>query len=109
MVKNVFEGSYKMTYMVGNGFDLGCGLKSKFYDTYKVYVKDRFNDNKIISDFKDNILRYISPDQNRTSQDINWSDFEMGMAKYAESLSSEGEFVECVRDYSIFLARACSH
>lgn len=104
MVKNVFEGSYKMTYMVGNGFDLGCGLKSRFDDTYKVYVEDRSNDSKTISNFKYNIKKHILfAAQNRTSQDINWSDFEMGMAKYAESLSSEVEFVECVRDYSIFL------
>lgn len=101
---NVFDNSYKITYMVGNGFDLGCGLKSRFDDTYKIYVEDRSNDNKTISDFKDNITRHISSvAQNRTSQDINWSDFEMGMAKYAEELSSEAEFVECVRNYSLFL------
>lgn len=101
---NVFDNSYKITYMVGNGFDLGCGLKSRFDDTYQIYVEDRSNDNKTISNFKDNIKKHISSvAQNRTSQDINWSDFEMGMAKYAEELSSEADFVECVRDYSLFL------
>lgn len=104
-MSNVFGNSYKITYMVGNGFDLGCGLKSRFDDTYQIYVQDRSNDNKTISDFKDSITKHISSvAQNRTGQDINWSDFEMGMAKYAEELSSEDEFVECVRDYSLFLA-----
>lgn len=104
MGKNVFDDSYKITYMVGNGFDLGCGLDSRFDDTYEIYVKDRSNDNKTINEFKDNILRYVlSKAQKRTGQEINWSDFEMGMAKYAEELSSEADFVECVRDYSLFL------
>lgn len=102
---NVFDNTYKITYMVGNGFDLGCGLKSRFKDTYELYSKANPDDNKNISDFKDNILRYVlSEGKGRTEQDINWSDFEMGMAKYAEKLSSESDFVECVRDYSLFLA-----
>lgn len=104
MITNIFDNTYKITYMVGNGFDLGCGLKSRFDDTYKNYVKDRSHDNKTISDFKDNIIKHISSvAQNRTSQEINWSDFEIGMAKYAEELSSEADFVECVRNYSLFL------
>ena len=38
------------------------------------------------------------------SLDIDrWGDFEMEMCDYAQSLKTEKEFVECVRDFSVYM------
>lgn len=79
-------------FLIGNGFDLNCGMNTRFSDVYKEYVN---SDSKspIIEAFK----REISSDIDR------WSDFEMEMCDYAQSLKTEKEFVECVRDFSVYM------
>ena len=81
-----------ITFMIGNGFDLACGLKSRFSDTYDDYINSP-SANKVITHFKQNIESDIK----------TWSDFEMKMAKYAKNFSTENEFIQCVRDYTRFL------
>lgn len=81
-----------ITFLVGNGFDLGCGLKSKYTDSYEEYVNMPSNSDAIAR-FKKNI----------NSDYTTWSDFEMGMASYAKNFSTEEEFLDCFQDYSIFL------
>lgn len=79
-------------FLIGNGFDLNCGMNTRFSDVYKEYVN---SDSKspIIEAFK----REISSDMDR------WSGFEMEMCEYAQSLNTEKEFVECVRDFSVYM------
>ena len=79
-------------FLIGNGFDLNCGMNTRFSDVYKEYVN---SDSKspIIEAFK----REISLDIDR------WGDFEMEMCDYAQSLKTEKEFVECVRDFSVYM------
>lgn len=80
--------------IIGNGFDLSCGLKTRYTDVYIGYVKSE-SDSKIVSSFKENI-----------SEDFaNWSDFELGMAKYAGTLSSGDELMECVDDFNSYMHR----
>lgn len=50
-----------ITFMIGNGFDLKMGLKSKYSDIYNVYTDDNNRtDNEIFEKFKD-VLRKDSP------------------------------------------------
>ncbi len=79
-----------VTFILGNGFDLHLGMKTSYQDVYESYIKTE-SSSEIIRKFKEDLA-------NRNKLD-KWSDFEMGMAKYAETLSSEEEFVECVRDF----------
>lgn len=81
----------KVTFILGNGFDLGLGLKTSYNDMYDSYVMHNKGDSPNISDFKFELMFYDSYD--------NWSDFEMGMAKYAKQLSSEEDLIECVRNF----------
>lgn len=81
----------KVTFILGNGFDLGLGLRTSYNDVYESYVKYKSDDNA-------NIRRFKAELSNRKPYD-KWSDFEMGMAEYAKELSSEEEFIECVRDF----------
>ena len=78
-------------FLIGNGFDLNCGMKTAYRDIYPGYVKEPSESNIIIN-FKKSI-----------AEDINtWGDFELAMAKYAGTLKNEAELLECVRDFSSY-------
>lgn len=81
-----------VTFLIGNGFDVSCGLKSSYSDCYVEYKKTTATSE---------LLKHFKKDIN--SDYKTWADFEMGMAIYARSLSSEGEFISCVEDFSNFL------
>ncbi len=84
----------KVTFMIGNGFDLNCGLKSKFTDTYEGYIEHNKNkDSNTIKKFKGIIDKNIE----------KWADFELALASYAKEFQSEEEIIECIRDYKIYL------
>ncbi len=85
-----------ITFLVGNGFDLGCGLKSKYKDAYPIYKKiNNTNDSECVKRFRAEL----------NDCDETWNDFEMGMANNIMSFNSEQDFIDCVRDFSIFLNR----
>lgn len=81
-----------ITFIIGNGFDLGLGLKTRYVDVYNKYIKtDSSSDS--IAQFKKELKSKASNNYKK------WSDFEMGMAEYAKTFPSEKEFVECIRDF----------
>ena len=41
----------KVTFLVGNGFDLNQNLKTSYADFYKVYAKPNKRDSKAVTDF----------------------------------------------------------
>ena len=82
-----------ITFMIGNGFDLACGLKTKFSDTYNGYIKQTNNNTEAVKKFKKTIEDDVE----------TWADFEMRMAIYAQSFQTEAEFVSCIRDYRNYL------
>lgn len=94
MMSKLFENNTQkepvITFILGNGFDLSLHVKTSYSHVYSTYV-DTPSSSDVIVAFKNEL-------RNRTPFD-KWSDFEMGMAEYAESLSSEEELVECVRDF----------
>lgn len=79
-------------FLIGNGFDLNCGMKTRFSDVYKEYLKTR-SETRAIEKLKSSINKDIE----------KWGDFEMAMAKFASRLNSETEFLECIRDFSTFM------
>lgn len=81
-----------ITFMIGNGFDLACGLKSSYSDVYKGYIKTE-SKSELIAKFKKDL------DENWE----NWSDFEMGMAEYAKNFKNEEELIECVTDFREYM------
>ena len=81
-------------FMIGNGFDLNCGMKTSYKDVYRGYVKEK-SDSNLINQFK----RDISADID------NWSDFEMALAKYAGKFSDENELLECCRDFNVYMSK----
>lgn len=79
-------------FLIGNGFDINCGMRTRFSDVCKEYVASK-SDSALIQKFKRDIQSDIE----------NWSDFEMAMAEYASTLPDGDTFVECVRDFSFFM------
>lgn len=78
-----------VVFLIGNGFDLNCGLKSRYTDVYQYYCSKTSNDSEVIKKFKKDLL----------NNHENWSDFEIGISKYAQNLSNENELIECIRDF----------
>lgn len=79
-------------FFVGNGFDLNCGIKTKYTDAYAEYLKTN-SGSDVIAKFKKEIGDNIK----------TWRDFEMAMAKYASTFSNEDQFLDCLYDFQAFL------
>ena len=82
-----------VTFMIGNGFDLACGLKTRFTDVYEEYCKAE-SANETIANFKTEI---------RKSNYIYWTDFEMALPIYGKKLNDFEKLKECVIDFTIYL------
>ena len=72
-----------VTYLIGNGFDLGLGLKTKFSDFLPIYIRKKSKDENIIQ-FRDDIAKSID----------NWSDFELQLGKYTKEFGEEQNEVD---------------
>lgn len=72
MVQN---NTTKITFILGNGFDLNLGLHTKYVDMYENYTLKRTHESENLKTFKDTL---------RNNAYDTWSDFEMGMANYAQ-------------------------
>lgn len=82
-----------ITYLIGNGFDLACGLKTRYTDVYDQYcITDSPNEN--IENFKKTILK---------DDYKNWTDFEMALPVFGKELGDFEKFSECFLDFLTFL------
>lgn len=86
-----------VTFLIGNGFDLACGLKSSYPDVYEEYIKQP-GQSEVVKKFKEDLI-----ENKKKGQWGNWSDFEMGMAEYAKKFNNEQELIECVNDFKKYL------
>jgi len=87
-----------ITFLIGNGFDIKVGLKSRYTDFYKVYTKERNGDSKTIRRFKSEILK------SEAHNWINWADFELQMGKHSSSFDGDTpteDFIECFNDFVV--------
>lgn len=82
-----------ITFLIGNGFDINCGLKCSYQDIYKGYIKDKDGESPEITAFKNDILR--KPE--------NWADFESAMNRYLPNFQSEDEFLRVIRDFKEYM------
>lgn len=82
----------RITFLIGNGFDLNLKLKTHFKDMYPSYL-EKDSPSEAVRRFKDE-LRISAPDGYAT-----WGDFEMSMARYAKNCLNEQEWLLCIRDF----------
>jgi hypothetical protein len=94
-----------ITFLIGNGFDLQVGLKTRYIDFYKIYCDIKNNDSDLITKFKKQIL------QDEAQGWKNWSDFEFGMGQQAKEFTSSGDFLSCFDDFVVqfntYLSKEC--
>lgn len=87
-----------ITFLIGNGFDLNLGLKTKYSDFIEYYTKTDTNENKLINNFKKDLKH----------GDINWADAEIAFGEYSDKFASETNgaemFCECHDDFCHSLA-----
>jgi len=95
-----------ITFIIGNGFDLQIGLKTRYIDFYKIYCDIKNNDSDLITKFKKQIL------QDEAQGWKNWSDFELGMGQQAKEFSTHGDFLSCfdnfVIQFNTYLGNECN-
>lgn len=90
-----------VTFMIGNGFDLRLGMRTRYADMYTGYVdtlETEGEKKEVIRQFK----RRLKMDGKNMYR--NWSDFEMAMAMYAQEFEDEDDFIMCVRDFKEYMA-----
>lgn len=85
-----------VTFIIGNGFDLRIGMKTRYKDMYDGYLAS-FSADKDIELFK-NELRKDKPNDYTT-----WADFESTMGKSAKMFKNEDVFVKCIRDFKKYM------
>ena len=83
----------KVTFIIGNGFDLGLGMKTSYLDMYDGYVSSA-SSSFIITVFKEML--------SKCNYKL-WSDFEIGLSTHAKQFAAEEQLVECVRDFKKYL------
>ena len=83
-----------VTFILGNGFDLHLGMKTSYNDMYEGYIK---------SPSATPVIEVFKKELSQREPYGRWADFEMGMAEYAQTLSSEDELIECLRDFKNYM------
>ena len=83
-------------FLIGNGFDINVGLKTRFKDALTSYLKEENKDPRI-QKFKKDINNDFE----------NWSDFEKQMGIYTEkySLTTIDDYCFCIKDFKESLIR----
>ena len=83
----------KITFLIGNGFDIGIGLKSKFSDFYPKYLEESKNKEYIFKEFAEEI--------NNNKEE--WSYFEKKLGEYTEhfNVDSQENFKSKLRDFEL--------
>lgn len=79
-----------ITFLIGNGFDLQCGMKTRYSDVYEEYQK-------LNTPLSIKLCEHFASDKE------NWSDFEDGIVTNAKSFSDIGELRACVEDFEEFI------
>lgn len=83
-----------ITFFVGNGFDISCGISSSYSDFYKWYYKQKKSDKQHVNDFRADIEKDINEGKN------HWADFEEALGKYTQNFSKDTaqDFIDCFED-----------
>lgn len=80
-----------ITYLIGNGFDVNIGLKSRYADFYDTYVKIHSDDDAdVIKRFKAGINDYIKKESHKEDlQTIDWRDLEVALGQFTELIDEK--------------------
>jgi len=82
------------TFLIGNGFDIKMGLKTKYKDFYNFYINNNKekNSSSVITNLKIELKNYLNGD------DDKWADFELALGKHTETINTYTEFNTIISD-----------
>lgn len=82
-----------ITFMIGNGFDIGLGLRSKFSDYFPIYINESKGKNGTLSA----LAHEIEMNQEE------WSYFEKKMGEYADkfTLKTQKDYLAQFKDFEV--------
>ena len=81
-------------FIIGNGLDISCGLKTSYQDFFEYYLR----------------VKSVDVDIDRMKSDIqhhryeNWSDLEMGLGNYSNNCKDKGIFSKCLNNIKLELS-----
>lgn len=79
-----------ITYIIGNGFDINLGLKTRYDDFYKWYAEqNREATLEVVKTFKSEISDYINNMCQKKGAAIDWSDLELALGQYSENVPED--------------------
>lgn len=82
-----------IVYLIGNGFDINIGLKTRYKDFYDYYLAlDSSGDNSQVKQLKAHLKQTLSTD------DKYWSDLEIALGSYTTNFSSLEELESAYND-----------
>ncbi len=81
----------KITYILGNGFDIQIGLATKYKEFYRYYTKQP-SDNHHVEQIKSNISSYQNDKKKESDGNINWGDLEIALGEYTAVIESATDF-----------------
>lgn len=87
-----------ITYLLGNGFDINIGLKTRYQDFYLYYLNESQSNNPLVQRIKEDINKNIE----------NWSDLELALGKYTANVTSENEMINLYNDLADSLEKYLS-
>ena len=89
-----------IVYLIGNGFDINLGLKTRYVDFYNHYL-DILHDDPLIEEAKRSIkiyLQKVKAKRKLNMDEVNWADLELALGEYTENFQNKREFDKVFRD-----------
>ena len=88
------------TFLLGNGFDLCLGLKTRYPQFYENHYANLPKEgvSNVLKDFREAVESYVKGSSNKIDDDIDWADLEFALGKYSEKLSQPEDYIEIILD-----------
>lgn len=94
----------KITFIMGNGFDIGLGLHTSYENFYEQYCVIRDDDSNNIRQFK---IMLKNRNDDKSKRIIDWADFEKAFGQHSEEfyLETKWEYIERFEDFVVSFNR----
>lgn len=85
----------QITFLIGNGYDVGVGMKSRFKDFFPIYRESSKDKDKRIKQLSDEI------EKDYENNYKTWADFEYKLGQYTTEfdMTTKRNFIDQIRDF----------
>lgn len=89
-----------ITFLIGNGFDIGLGMPTRFEDFYKEYCRDIDTSPENIQDFKKTLKNWLDAPTNE-KKIADWADFEKTFGEHSQDFvtNEKQKYLDRFRDF----------